>query len=79
MNIETSHQLPNENPSNQTRLIPLSKWHQYHPFPSVPALRWMRFNGDKTGFNRCILKLGKRLLIDEAKFFQWVREYGQMI
>jgi hypothetical protein len=69
--------LSTESQTQQTRFIPLAKWDQYHPFPTVPALRWMRFNGDKTGFNSCILKVGKRVLIDEARFFQWVVEYGQ--
>ena len=61
----------------QTRLIPLTRWNNYHPFPTTAALRWMRFNGEKNGFNSCTLKVGKRVLIDEAKFFKWMREYGQ--
>ena len=72
MNSETSNLPANESQTHHSRLIPLAKWDTYHPFPTVPALRWMRFNGDKTGFNNCILKVGKRVLIDETKFFQWV-------
>lgn len=63
--------------TQESRLIPLTRWNDYHPFPTIPALRWMRFNGHKNGFNRCTLKVGKRVLIDEAKFFDWLREFGQ--
>jgi hypothetical protein len=77
MKPEISNPNQEENTNPHTRLIPLTRWNDYHPFPTVPALRWMRFNGDKTGFNRCTLKVGKRVLIDEAKFFNWLREFGQ--
>jgi hypothetical protein len=79
MNAAISQLVSTESQTQQGRLIPLAKWDIYHPFPTVPALRWMRFNGDKNGFNGCILKVGKRVLIDEAKFFQWVRNNGQAI
>lgn len=63
------HEMSNK-PS--TRFIPLSRFDQYHPWPSVQALRWMRFHGKKNGFNQCVLKVGKRILIDEVKFFEWL-------
>lgn len=61
----------------ESRMIPLSQWNKFHPWPSVPALRWIRFHGESNGFNRCVLKVGKRVLVDEAKFFQWMQEQNQ--
>jgi|GEM_PF-2864544 len=52
-----------------TRLIPVTDWPKYHPYPSVSALRFMIFNGAKTGFSQCVRRLGKRVLIDEQDFF----------
>ena len=52
------------------RLIPLSKWNDYHEWPTVAAIRQYRFF-NRDNFNRCVKKLGRRVLIDEADFFDW--------
>jgi len=36
------------------------------------ALRWLRFNGDVNGFNRCVLAVGRTLLIDVDAFERWL-------
>ena len=54
------------------RLIPVPKWPEYHPWPSVAGLRWMIFNADKNGFGAVIRRVGRRVLIDEQAFFRWV-------
>ena len=53
------------------RLIPVTQFNKYHPDPSLAALRWLRFT-NKDDFNRCIVRRGNRLLIDEAEYFRWV-------
>ena len=58
-----------------TRLIPVSKWLNYHIWPTTSSLRRMIRKGKETGFDRCVLRIGKRVLIDEKKFFEWV--HGQ--
>ncbi len=55
-----------------TRIIPLTKWNDYHPWPTTSSLRRMLRNSEKTGFDRVVIHIGKRLLIDERKFFEWV-------
>ena len=59
-------------PEASTRLIPVTKWPQYHPWPTIPALRWMIFNGARNGFDDVIKRVGRRILIDESAFFRWV-------
>ena len=36
--------------STQTRLIPVTRWPDYHDWPSVAGLRWMIFNAKEKGF-----------------------------
>ena len=60
------------------RLIPVSKFDQYHPDPSPAALRWMIFT-NKNGFNCCVVRRGKRVLIDEAKYFKWLEGQNKKV
>lgn len=56
-----------------TRLLPVPDWNRHHPWPSPAGLRWMIFNAKSTGFDRCVHRVGRRVLIDEAAFFDWVK------
>ncbi len=60
--------------STKNRLIPLTKWNNYHDFPPVGGLRHLVFYAEQNGFNRVIRRIGRRVLIDEAAFFKWVDE-----
>jgi hypothetical protein len=55
------------------RLIPVTKWNEYHPWPSVSGLRFLIFNEHSNGFHKCVLRIGRRVLIDEEQFFEWAR------
>ena len=66
-----------ENQAPTRRLIPVSKWPEFHPWPSVSALRWIIFHGAKNGFESCVRRIGRRVLIDEEAFFAWVEERDQ--
>lgn len=57
----------------KSRLIPLVKWNEFHPDPSVNALRMLVFRKEQNGFNDVITRRGHRILIDEAKYFQWAK------
>lgn len=54
------------------RLIPLTQWSTHHSYPPNGQLRALVFNADKNGFKRCIRRIGRRVLIDEAEYFAWV-------
>lgn len=58
----------------QTRMLPVPDWGKHHPWPSVAGLRWMIFNAKATGLDRCIHRVGRRVLIDESAFFDWVKQ-----
>ena len=55
-----------------TRLIPIPYWNDFHPWPKIGGLRKLIFKKDTNGFNKVVKKVGKRVLIDEKAFFEWV-------
>ena len=69
--------MDNKNNSNKTRLIPLTKWSQYHSWPPVGGLRHLVFYKNCNGFDKVVKKVGSRVLIDENKFFEWVEEQNK--
>jgi hypothetical protein len=56
-----------------TRFIPVSEWEKHHPWPKVGGLRWLIFNEKKNGFSSVVRRCGRRVLIDEAAFLEWMR------
>jgi len=58
----------------QSRVIELSKWNEFHSYPSVGALRQYYFKRKENGFEDVIEyggENGGRILIVEDKFFNW--------
>lgn len=43
-----------------------------HPAFSEPALRNLRFHQDTNGFAPAFINVGRKVLIDEAKFFECI-------
>jgi hypothetical protein len=58
------------------RLIPAKKWNDFHPWPPLGGLRHLIFNEKTNGFDKVVRRVGRRVLIDEAAFFEWVRSTG---
>lgn len=64
----------NEQEQKQARLIPLVKWNIYHSEPSINALRMIAFRAEENGFSDVIVRRGKRVLINEEKYFEWLNK-----
>lgn len=60
-----------------TRYIPVPSWEKHHEWPKVGGLRNLIFNRHTNGFDKVIKKVGKRVLIDETAFFNWVDEQNK--
>jgi hypothetical protein len=43
-----------------------------HPAFSEPSLRWLIFNRSRNGFDACVIRIGRRVLVDEAAFLGWL-------
>lgn len=56
------------------RLIPLSKWNDYHDYPTISSLRHFVFFEEQNGFSKVIRRIGKKIYLDEKSFFEWVEE-----
>ena len=63
-------------PEEKEREIPLTQWNEYHPDPTVPALRMLVFRQHENGFDEVITRRGKRILIKEKAYFQWKNEHS---
>ena len=57
---------------NQRRLIPVSKWNDFHSWPPQGGLRHLIFHEQSNGFNKVVRRAGRRVLIDEKAFFEWL-------
>lgn len=70
--------LKNGNPSATVtrKLIPVTKWKDYHPWPPIGGLRHLIFYENTNGFSHCVVRLGRRVLIDEERFFEWADTQG---
>lgn len=62
--------------ASASRLIPASKWGEHHLWPPAGGLRHLIFNAASNGFHTVVLRVGRRVLIDENAFFAWVQQQG---
>lgn len=58
------------------KLIPVTDWSKHHPWPPIGGLRHLIFHEKTNGFNQVIRRIGRRVLIDEAAFFEWAKNNG---
>ena len=58
----------------QRVLLTVSQFSQKHPAFSVPSLRWLLFHRKTNGFDKAVLNVGRRVLIDEERWFQVIDE-----
>ena len=62
-----------------TRLIPLTEWSRHHPWPGRNGLRHLVFHSKTNGFHKVVKRVGRRVLLDEQAFFEWVDEQNQEV
>lgn len=54
------------------KLFSVSEWCETHVWPKEGGLRSLIFNEKSNGFSICIRRIGRKVYIDEDKFFEWV-------
>jgi len=59
------------------RLIPLTRWNDFHPWPPLGGLRHLVLQRHTNGFDAVICRIGRRVLLDEQAFFAWVERVGR--
>ena len=60
-------------------LIPATEWNKHHSWPPPGGLRHLLFYSKTNGFEKAIRRVGRRILIDETKFFEWVDEQTKKV
>ena len=60
-----------------TKLIPVTKWNDFHIWPTEAGLRYYIFNAEFNGFDQVIRRVGRRILIDENAFFKWTEQHNK--
>jgi len=60
----------------EARFIPVTKWNDHHAWPPIGGLRHLIFFADKNGFKPAFKRVGRRVLVDERKFFEIVKAQG---
>jgi hypothetical protein len=56
------------------RLLTVTEFTQKYSWPPLGGLRHIIFHAETNGFNKVIRRVGRRVLINEASFFEWVEE-----
>lgn len=54
------------------KLIPLTSWNKHHEWPPIGGLRHLVFHAKTNGFSQVIRRAGRRILLDEEAYFEWV-------
>lgn len=53
-------------------LLTVRQFSEKHPAFSEGSLRFIIFHAHKNGFKRCIRRVGRKVLLDEAEVFLWI-------
>ncbi|MEC4747223.1 hypothetical protein [Methylomicrobium sp. Wu6] len=70
MNSVNQAETQQKQPSS--RLIPVPEWNNHHSWPPIGGLRHLIFNAETNGFATAFKRVGRRVLIDEAEFFNCI-------
>jgi hypothetical protein len=56
------------------RLLTVRQFLERHAWATKGGIRHLIFNEYTNGFDKVVRRMGRRVLIDEAKFFEWLEE-----
>lgn len=57
-------------------LLTMAQFCQKHPWMKMGGLKGVVLRADKNGFAPCIWRFGRKVLLEEARVFEWLRERG---
>ena len=59
-------------PVSPRQLHTVRQFCQENPAFTPGSLRWLLFHRQTNGLERAVIKIGRRILIDTDKFFEWL-------
>ncbi|MGI6458540.1 MAG: hypothetical protein ACOX5J_00315 [Candidatus Hydrogenedentales bacterium] len=60
-----------------SRLLSVSQFCNKHEWATIGGLRHLLFNREANGFDKCVVRLGRKILLDEAAVFAWLERHGR--
>lgn len=64
--------------STERSLLTVRQLSQKHQAFPEGGIRYNVFHAHTNGFNKCIRRIGRKVLIDETAFFLWVDEQNSI-
>ena len=61
------------------RFLTVTQFANQHPAFTVGSLRWLRFNQECNGYSDAFRSVGRRVLINETRFFELIEEQNATI
>lgn len=58
------------------RLIPVTHWNEFHPWPPIGGIRHLVFHAKTNGFDKVVHRVGRTVLLDEDAFFEFATADG---
>jgi hypothetical protein len=73
------HQIDKQLSNPSTKLLTVNQFVVEHPFASNDGIRFLIFNSKNNGMAKAgvIKRIGRKVLIDEGKFFAWVESQNE--
>jgi hypothetical protein len=63
-------------PSGPPRLFSVTQFCERHEWATPGGIRHLLFNRETNGFDRCVVRLGRKILLNEEAVFAWLQEDG---
>lgn len=64
----------NQTQENPQTLLTIKQFSREYPAFTIGGLRHLIFHADQNGFNKCIRRVGRKILIHVPSFFEWIDE-----
>ena len=59
------------------KLLTVEQFIQRHAWATRGGLRGLLFNRANNGLDRAVVRLGRKLLLDEERVFEWIETHGR--
>lgn len=43
------------------------------------GIRWLLFNRETNGFARCVVRVGRKIMIDDVEYVSWLRDHREVV
>ena len=63
--------------NNQTRYLTPNQWAKIHPWPPIGGIRHLIFHAKTNGFDKVVTRVGRAILLNESKFFDWMENQNK--